>query len=407
MTTSERLDRPIVIVTGLLALIGILMIYSATHNQAAARTSQHLMQSGWFVCGLIAMYVAAKLPTRFLQAITVPAFILILVVLTFTLTTGAVKGSSRWLRLGPVGIQPSEIAKIVVILALALYLERRRPSVHSSGVLIGACLIVGLPVALIMKQPDLGTSLVFGAVLCFMLYWAGFGILELLLFVSPVASILITVISGFDWVVWTFFMLSLFALIYAARPPPVISSILLIVHIGVGLTTEPLWNSLHDYQRLRVETFLNPQSDTLGAGYQIIQSKIAIGSGGLLGRGLLEGSQTQLAFLPEQQTDFIFSVIGEELGFLGSVLVLGLFYILIVRGLHVAANVKGRYQSLIAAGCVAVLTFHVVMNVGMTTGLLPVAGVPLPFLSYGGSSLLTNMVLCGLLLNVWCRKYEY
>ena len=404
---NERLDRPIIIVTSLLALIGILMVYSATHNQTAARTTQYLMQSGWFIFGLIAMYCTALLPTRFLQAITVPAFILIILALAATLMTGAVKGSSRWLRLGSIGIQPSEIAKIIIIMALALYLERRRPGVNKTGVLLSACLIVGLPVAIIMKQPDLGTSLVFGAILCFMLYWAGLGILELLLFMSPVASVLITVISGFDWAVWTIFMVSLFTLIYIARPPPVISAILLTIHIGVGLITEPLWNSLHDYQRLRVETFLNPQTDTLGAGYQIIQSKIAIGSGGLLGRGLLEGSQTQLAFLPEQQTDFIFSVIGEELGFIGSIVVLGLFYILIVRGIQIAVNVKGRYQSLLAAGCVSVITFHVLMNVGMTTGLLPVAGVPLPFLSYGGSSLLTNMILCGLILNVWRRRYEY
>ena len=404
---NERTDRPILIVTSLLALTGILMIYSATHNQTAVGTTQYVMQSGWFIFGLIAMYCTSLLPTRFLQTITVPVFVLTVLALAATLMTDSVKGSSRWLRFGAIGIQPSELAKIVIIMALARYLERRRPRLHNPGTLTVACLIVGVPVALILKQPDLGTSLVFGAILCFMLYWAGLGILELLLFVSPVASVLLSVVSGFDWVVWTVFIVSLIALIYIARPPPVISGILLVMHIGVGLVTEPLWNSLHDYQRLRVETFLNPQTDTLGAGYQIIQSKIAIGSGGLMGRGLLQGSQTQLAFLPEQQTDFIFSVIGEELGFLGTIIILGLFYVLIIRSIQIAVNVKGRYQSLLAAGCIAVVTFHVLMNVGMTTGLLPVAGVPLPFLSYGGSSLLTNMVMCGLILNVWRRRYEY
>jgi len=152
---------------------------------------------------------------------------------------------------------------------------------------------------------------------------------------------------------------------------------------------------------------LKPQEDVLGAGYQIIQSQIAIGSGGMFGRGLLQGSQTQLAFLPEQQTDFIFSVVGEELGFVGSFSVLILFYVLIIRGIKIAVNVKGSFQSLIAAGCVSVFSFHVIMNVGMTIGLLPVAGVPLPFLSYGGSFLMTSMILSGLLLNAWRHRYEY
>ena len=404
---NERLDRPIIVIVSLLSLIGIVMIYSATHNVTVGRTPQYLMQAAWFGVGLVAMYCTALLPTRFLQAVTVPVFILIVLALIGVLMTDAVKGSSRWLRLGVINIQPSELAKIVVIMALALFFDRRRRAINRPVVLAPVCAIVGIPAILIMRQPDLATSLVFGAILCGMMYWAGMRLLELLLLVSPVASILVTVISGFDWVVWTVFMISLFAIIYIARPTPVISVILLLVHIGVGLTTEPLWNSLHDYQRQRVETFLNPQGDALGAGYQIIQSKIAIGSGGLMGRGLRQGSQTQLAFLPEQQTDFIFSVIGEELGFLGSISVLGLFYLLIIRGIRIAVNVKGRYQSLIAAGCVSIFTFHVLMNVGMTTGLMPVAGVPLPFLSYGGSSLLTNMILCGLLLNVWRRRYEY
>ncbi|HCQ02608.1 MAG TPA: hypothetical protein DIT99_18825 [Candidatus Latescibacteria bacterium] len=240
-----------------------------------------------------------------------------------------------------------------------------------------------------------------------MLLWAGLSILELVLFISPVIGILIAVISGFNWIVWAIFMLTLFGIMYIKRPPISLVVALIVIQIGVGLTAEPLWDSLHDYQRQRVETFLKPQEDVLGAGYQIIQSQIAIGSGGMFGRGLLQGSQTQLAFLPEQQTDFIFSVVGEELGFVGSVSVLILFYVLIIRGIKIAVNVKGSFQSLIAAGCVSVFSFHVIMNVGMTIGLLPVAGVPLPFLSYGGSFLMTSMILSGLLLNAWRHRYEY
>lgn len=404
---QATLDRSLFLITILLAATGVVMIYSATRNVADASTSQYILQAIWFGFGIVIMYATYLLPLRFLQAMAVPVFIVIVVLLIAVLAAGTIKGSSRWIRFGAIGIQPSEFAKVAVILLLANYLEQPRRQIRQPIVLTTACLIVGLPVALILKQPDLGTSLVFGAILCGMLLWAGLSLLELVLFVSPVLGVLFAVMSGFNWIVWTLFMVGLTGIIYLKRPPIPITAALFIVHIGVGLTAEPLWDSLHDYQRQRVETFLNPQADALGSGYQIIQSQIAIGSGGILGRGLLQGSQTQLAFLPEQQTDFIFSVIGEELGFIGSVGVLLLFYFLIVKGIKIAINVKGRFQSLVAAGCVSVLAFHVIMNVGMTVGLLPVAGVPLPFLSYGGSFLLTSMILCGLMLNAWRHRFEY
>jgi len=404
---NETMDRPLFIITNLLAVTGVIMIYSATRNAADVATSQYILQSIWFGVGLAVMYTTYLLPLRFIQAITVPAFIVVIILLIAVLATSSVKGSSRWIRFGAIGIQPSELAKIAVILVLAQYLEQPKRNIRKPMVLTTACLIVALPVALILKQPDLGTSLVFGAILCGMLLWAGLSFLELVLFVSPVIGVLIAVISGFNWMVWTIFMLSVIGIIYYKRPPMPLIGVLICIHIGVGITAEPLWNTLHDYQRQRVETFLNPQADALGSGYQIIQSQIAIGSGGIFGRGLLQGSQTQLAFLPEQQTDFIFSVIGEELGFIGSLSILILFYVLIIRGIIIAINVKGRFQSLIAAGCVSVFSFHVIMNVGMTIGLLPVAGVPLPFLSYGGSFLLTSMILSGLLLNAWRHRFEY
>jgi rod shape determining protein RodA len=404
---NDTLDRPLFFITVFLAMTGVVMIYSATHNASGIGTSQYMMQSIWFGTGLIVMYLTYLLPLRFLQAVTVPLFILVIILLIAVLATGTIKGSSRWIRFGAIGIQPSELAKIAVILILAQYLEPPRRNIRRPLVLFTACILVGLPVVLILKQPDLGTSLVFGAILCGMLLWAGLSIFELVLFISPVIGILIAVISGFNWIVWAIFMLTLIGIMYIKRPPISLIVALIVIQIGVGLTAEPLWDSLHDYQRQRVETFLKPQEDALGAGYQIIQSQIAIGSGGMFGRGLLQGSQTQLAFLPEQQTDFIFSVIGEELGFVGSVSVLILFYVLIIRGIKIAVNVKGSFQSLIAAGCVSVFSFHVIMNVGMTIGLLPVAGVPLPFLSYGGSFLMTSMILSGLLLNAWRHRYEY
>lgn len=402
----ERLDRPLLVSTVLLAVIGIIMIYSAT-NSAGHLASQYLMQTAWLGVGLAALYATAMAPARILQGITIPVYVLVIVLLIVVLATGTIKGSTRWIRFGPVGIQPSELAKIAVILTLAQFLTRHRRNPGKPGVLLTAVAIAGAPVLLILKQPDLGTSLVFGAILFGMLFWAGLTLMELFLIVSPIIGVLISIMSDFNWIVWAIFILIVFGLVYIARPPRWMIISLFIIHIGVGVGAEPLWSALHEYQRQRVVTFLNPQVDALGAGYQIIQSQIAIGSGGVWGQGLMQGSQTQLSFLPEQHTDFIFSVVGEELGFVGAIIILGLYYMVITRGVKIAAGVKSRYHSLIAGGCVTALLFHVVMNVGMTLGLLPVAGVPLPFMSYGGSFLLTNMIICGLLLNMWRRRFEY
>ncbi len=404
---ENHLNRTLVIVSIVLSVIGIVVIYSATRDETGIGMSRYMLQSMWFIFGVGIMYVTSVLPIRFLQAITIPVFILVLALLVVVLATGTVKGSSRWIRLGFIGIQPSELAKIAVILTLAQYLSQVRSNFRRPSVLATCGVIVALPVFFILSQPDLGTSIVFGAILCGVLLWAGLSVLELMLMVSPLIGVIIGVVSGFDWIIWSVFILTVAGIMYLKWPPRFVTIFLIVAHLGVGLGAEPLWDSLHDYQQRRVETFLNPQVDPKGAGYQIIQSKIAIGSGGLLGRGFLQGSQTHLAFLPEQHTDFIFSVIAEEFGFVGSIFVLGLYFVFILIGIYIAMNVKSRYQSLLAAGCVSVFTFHVIMNVGMAVGMLPIAGVPLPFLSYGGSFLMTSLILCGLLLNVWRHRFDY
>ena len=404
---ENQLNRTLVIVSVLLSVIGIIVIYSATRDETGVGMSRYMLQSMWFIFGVGVMYLTSVLPIRFLQAITYPVFVFVLILLVVVLATETVKGSSRWIRLGFIGIQPSELAKIAVILALAQYISQTRTSINRPSVMFTCAMIVALPVLLILSQPDLGTSIVFGAILCGVLLWAGLSVLELILMVSPMIGAVIGVVSGFDWVIWSIFIVIVAAIMYLKWPPRYVTAFLIIAHLGVGLGAEPLWDSLHDYQQKRVETFLNPQVDPKGAGYQIIQSKIAIGSGGLLGRGFLQGSQTNLAFLPEQHTDFIFSVIAEEFGFVGSMAILVLYFIFILTGIYIAMNVKSRYQSLLAAGCVSVFTFHVIMNVGMAVGMLPIAGVPLPFLSYGGSFLMTSLVLCGLMVNVWRHRFDY
>ena len=404
---ETHLSRTLVIISILLSVIGIIVIYSATRDETGLGTSRYMLQSMWFVAGIGVMYITSVLPIRFLQAMTIPVFVVVMILLVAVLASETVKGSSRWIRLGFIGIQPSELAKIAVIMALAQYLSQLRTNIHRPSVMATCGVIVALPVFLILSQPDLGTSIVFGAIFCGVLLWAGLSVLQLLLMVSPLIGVVIGVVSGFDWVIWSVFILIVAGIMYLKWPPRFVTIFLTATHLAVGLGAEPLWDSLHDYQQQRVETFLNPQVDPKGAGYQIIQSKIAIGSGGLLGRGFLQGSQTSLAFLPEQHTDFIFSVIAEEFGFAGSMAVLVLYYIFILIGIYIAMNVKSRYQSLLAAGCVSIFTFHVIMNVGMAVGVLPVAGVPLPFLSYGGSFLMTSLILCGLLLNVWRHRFDY
>lgn len=402
-----HLNRTLVIISILLSVIGIVVIYSATRDEAGLGMSRYLLQSMWFLAGIGVMYATSLLPIRFLQAMTIPVFVLVMILLAVVLASEAVKGSSRWIRLGFIGIQPSELAKIAVIMALAQYLSQVRSNIRRPSVMATCGVIAALPVFFILSQPDLGTAIVFGAILFGVLLWAGLSVLELVLLVSPLIGVVIGVVSGFDWVIWSVFILIVAAIMYLKWPPRFVTVFLITAHLGVGLGAEPLWDSLHDYQQRRVETFLNPQVDPKGAGYQIIQSKIAIGSGGLLGRGFLQGSQTSLAFLPEQHTDFIFSVIAEEFGFVGSIAVLALYYLFILIGIYIAMNVKSRYQALLAAGCVSVFLFHVIMNVGMAVGVLPIAGVPLPFLSYGGSFLMTSLILCGLLLNVWRHRFDY
>jgi rod shape determining protein RodA len=186
-----------------------------------------------------------------------------------------------------------------------------------------------------------------------------------------------------------------------------VSIVNFLANISMGLITPVLWNHLKSYQRNRIKIFLNPEADPKGAGYQIIQSKVAIGSGGFTGKGFLQGSQTQLRFLPEQHTDFIFAVIGEEFGFLGVLIGLIFFFVFLMRGIFIATIVKSRFNSIVSVGIVTVLAFHVIVNIGMTIGLFPVTGLPLPFLSYGGSALLTNMVMAGILLNFYKNRYEY
>ncbi|MEB3197536.1 MAG: rod shape-determining protein RodA [Candidatus Sericytochromatia bacterium] len=309
-------------------------------------------------------------------------------------------GAQRWINLGFMTIQPSEFAKLALIITLAKLLSMR--SAKDPRVLWAVALHVLIPFALIFKQPDLGTSLVFCAITLGMLFWSGLPGAMMFVLLSPLLSVSLSLIG---WPLWVAYLVGL--VIWLWRQPRVHvawKGALVVVNTLAAFAIPLLWGLLKPYQRQRLVVFMNPEADPLGSGYHIIQSKVAIGSGGLAGKGYMEGTQTQLHFIPEQHTDFIFSVVGEEFGFLGGVVLVSIFLLLVWRGVMIAMRAKDTYGSLMAIGIVSMFLFHFFVNIGMTIGIMPVTGIPLPFISAGGTSLLTNAAAIGLLLSVSIRR---
>ena len=395
------LDLPLLASVFMATLFGITMIYSATYNWELATAGRvYQKQIVWAAIAALALALTLAIPTRFYYAfayILYSASILLLVLLLEL-------GDRRWFNLGPVHVQPSELAKIATVLALARYLSGRNLALERARTFAAALLLVGLPTFLVFKQPDLGTSLVFGAVILPMFFWAGLRPVNLFFIISPALSL----ICAFHSLALGIMLLLLAGAIFAARPRLATVLTLVAINLTVAVGAPYLWDhKLHGYQKRRILTFVNPDTDKLGGGYQVIQSKVAIGSGGLHGKGFLQGTQTKLAFLPEQHTDFVFSVVGEEFGFAGAIAVLALFLFIIWRAIQIAILTKNRFCSLVAVGLTSILVFHIFVNIGMTIGVMPVTGLPLPFLSYGGSPLVMVMVLIGFLLNTYAHRHEY
>jgi rod shape determining protein RodA len=305
-------------------------------------------------------------------------------------------GAQRWITIGGFNVQPSEFAKLGLIITLAGFLQGQTATTISS--VVRTLAITALPGVLIFLQPDLGTSLVFGAITLGMLYWANANPGWLLLLLSPAVSAILFNVFLAGWFVWVTVM----ALIAWRTLPWRWHSALgtVAVNLIAGGLGHIFWGLLHDYQRDRLVLFLNPDKDPLGGGYHLIQSRIAIGAGQLLGQGLNHGTQTQLNFIPEQHTDFIFSAIGEELGFVGCIAILVAFWLICLRLVMIAQNAKDNFGSLLAIGVLSMIVFQVLINIGMTIGLAPVTGIPLPWISYGRSALLTNFIALGLVESV-------
>lgn len=351
----KNLDKVLLIVSFLIVCISLCIIGSATHiNKGAINYDFVAKQGAAFVVDLMIILFFSRFDYAKLKKYAKPLYIINLLMLVAVMFVGtSALGAQRWIQLGPITLQPSEFSKLIMIICTASILSDRVGQLNTWRQVLPIGLYVGIPFLLVLKQPDLGTSLVFLAIT--------FG----MLFVGRIK-------------------MSLLRNVFLA-----------------GVVLAPVgWHFLKDYQKSRITVFLNPNADPFGAGYHIIQSKIAIGSGMLFGKGLFQGTQSQLNFLPENHTDFIFAVAGEEFGFIGTTIILLLYGVVIYRGLSIALHASDDFGTLLAVGVVSMFLFHILVNVGMTSGIMPVTGVPLPFMSYGVSSLTTNMLMVALLLNI-------
>ena len=361
---TENLDYTLLFTVVILCFYGLLVLYSSTRLATTEGSDPYFFvkrQSLWALLGFLFLTIIIFIDyhnlERYSKVIYFGAIILLIMVIISGRTT---YGARRWLVIGPFDFQPSEFSKVALIVFLADFLSKNKPKFDNFFYYLLPFAYTGLLILLVFMQPDLGTSLVYFAILIVMLFVVGIKIKFLL-----------------------------FTFLAALSSVPV------------------LWVFLKDYQKNRLILFLNPNLDPLGGGYNVIQSRIAIGSGGFLGNGIFSGIQSQLNFLPAQHTDFIFSVIGEELGFLGAAFLLGIYVIILWRGIKIALEARDLLGTLLAAGSVSFLFFHIVVNIGMAMGMLPATGLPLPFLSYGGSFMMSNLVVIGILLNVELHKIKW
>ncbi len=389
-----------------LSLFGIAMIYSAgqVHVPNPVTADAWLRQSLWLVLALGAFSVVSRVPLRWIEWAAIPGYVVSVVLLALTLAIGQGRGTAAgvrsWIDLGFVSFQPAEIAKLATILVLAVLLSQRDSAIGSLRELVAPSALVALPLGLVMLQPDLGTAMAFVGILFAMLYWAATPVWLLLLVASPVLGLFLS----YDTVVWSIYIVAVGALLFVFRYKLYLfeSVMVVLANFATATIARPLWNSLASYQQNRILVFLDPEVDPRGAGYQVIQSKVAVGSGGFGGQGFTLGSQKRLDFLPEQHTDFIFSVVGEELGFVGTALAILAFAYVLVRLVRLAEAVgeEQPFAGLVLLGIFGAWLVHIFVNIGMTVGVVPITGIPLPFVSYGGTFLFMSWVAVAVAVRV-------
>ncbi len=404
-TIFQGIDWKLIVAAFLLSVFGIILIFSAQYYTGDAGSQAHyIKQMIWLGAALIGFMITISLPPRFYDFASYLFYILIFILLLAVLFFGSRQGgAASWFKLGPINLQPSEFAKIAVLMALSRFFAYTKKMEGSFWWVVIPAIIVALPVGLILRQPDLGTALVFFVLLFSLWFFGGLSPLKLALIVSP----LVSMVAASHWIAWVIYFIFLLMMLYIERPGRLFTLFAMLSNLLFGMLTPVVWNRLAEYQKLRILIFLDPGRDPQGAGYQIIQAIISIGSGGLLGKGFLDGSQTRLEYLPVRHTDFVFSVLGEELGFLGGLAVITLFGVVVYRGLKIAARCRSKYMALVSWGAVTIIFFQMVVNIGMTLGLMPVTGLPLPFVSYGGTSWVMYWLLIGLLVLANRHWQEY
>ncbi len=400
---NQGIDYPLLLIALLLTAFGISMVFSAGQTDVPSKAIVFLWkrQVGWFAVALLATWAVMRGSVRLIEWSAWPFYLfscaLLVLVLFFGSGAGTAASVKGWLTIGGVRIgQPAELAKLATTLMLARVLAAQRETPRSLRDLWRPLVVVGIPWLLVMAQPDLGTGIVFIAMCFAMLFWSGVPWPLLLMLASPGISLILAFSTG----IWGAWFLILVALVLWSRTYLREGVALLLTNVAMGVVAPLIWDTLKPYQQRRLLVFLDPSADTQASGYQIMQSKVAIGSGGLFGKGFTLGSQKRLQFLPARHTDFIFSVVGEELGFIGVSLALALFLALFLRSTRVATRANDAFPSLVAFGLVSAWFVHVIVNVGMTLNLMPVTGIPLPFFSYGGSFLLVCWVGVGMLLRI-------
>lgn len=381
-----------------LSLFGVAMVYSAGHleipNPVTARAWR--MQSIWLGISLVVLFIVMRIPIRWLEWFAMPAYAIGLMALAVTLAIGTGGGTAAsmkgWIRVGGFAVQPSQFANVATILMLGRVMGSWRQTPQTVWVLWKPIAIVVVPMMMVFAQPDLGTAMVFGGVLVATLFWASTPIGILFMLGSPIIGLALAYIG--TWI-YSIYMLLLIAFLYLYRARGSEWALILGLNLLTGTLAWPLWNSLDEYQQMRLISFTDPSVDPRGSGYQVMQSTVAIGSGGVFGQGFLEGPQKRLRFLPEQHTDFIYAVIGEETGLIGGGLVLLAYFVILWRLVRLAERLPDPFSGIVVFGVVGAWLTHVLVNIGMTLGVMPVTGIPLPFVSYGGSFLLACFIALG------------
>ncbi len=412
-TWYKNIDWTVILAWAGLVLVGLTAIYSATHGPASEFLLDSVQrnfdrQFMWFGISAVAFAVILLIPARFWDRMSYPAYAIVILLLVATLLFGrVVNGAKAWLYIGPFGLQTAELAKIGTLMAVAKFLSSKQARTGRLRYALVAVGIVMLPVAIIIAQNETGTALIFLAMIPFVLFWGGVPLSLMALMVAPAVAGYLAVIQNdavFPTYVLLFALLFTAAILAATRDKWWSAAAFAFTGVfgiaaWIGLT-----KILKPHQVDRIIAFTNPEAFASTTGYHVIQSKAAIGSGGLLGKGYMQGTQTQLAFIPEQSTDFIFTVIGEEFGFIGTMTVLAFFGYLLIRLASLGSWAAHTFIKVFAAGVAGIFLTHVIINVGMTIGVVPVIGIPLPLVSYGGSALLANTILVAMAVNLYARR---